>query len=151
MEIINSLFKEKYLGELVLIILFSIYLNLNYPIPHKLAQNIDTLFGKIIVITIALSLFAYTDPVLAIFGLLVAFNLIYRSAKTTGSDLSAYMPSEAKKMSEFTAYNQFPYTLEQEIVKERAPIHKSGFFEGNATFKPILENLHDAAPLMGTD
>jgi uncharacterized membrane protein YczE len=86
MKIINSLFKEKYLGELVLIILFSIYLNLNYPIPHKLAQNIDTLFGKIIVITIALSLFAYTDPVVAIFGLLVAFNLIYRSAKTTGSD-----------------------------------------------------------------
>ena len=60
------------------------------------------------------------------------------------------MPSEEKKESQFTAYNQFPYTLEQEIVKKMAPIHRMGgttLFESKPSYKPLLEDLHDASPI----
>jgi len=50
-------------------------------------------------------------------------------------------------MSQFTAYNQFPYTLEQEVVAKMAPIMKSGSSLTQASYKPLLENLHDAAKI----
>jgi hypothetical protein len=50
-------------------------------------------------------------------------------------------------MSQFTAFNQFPYTLEQEVVAKMAPIARSGSSLVPASYKPLLDNLHDAAPL----
>ena len=77
-----------------------------------------------------------------------------RSSMTMSTGLGAlqkYAPSEVKKMSQFTAYNQFPYTLEQEIVKQMAPIVRSGTSMTPASYKPMLEDLHDASPLNGTN
>ena len=50
-------------------------------------------------------------------------------------------------MSQFTAFNQFPYTLEQEVVAKMAPIVRSGSSLSSASYKPLLDNLHDASPL----
>ena len=46
-----------------------------------------------------------------------------------------------------TKNNQFPYTLEQEIVKKMAPVNKNNSTSSSYSFKPILDDLHDAAPL----
>lgn len=71
-----------------------------------------------------------------------------RSSISTGLDaLQKYAPTENKKMSEFTAFNQFPYTLEQEVVKKMAPMVRSGSNLTQASYKPLLENLHDAVAL----
>jgi hypothetical protein len=73
----------------------------------------------------------------------------------TGTDaIRKFLPSETKKGSEISAYNftpqnQFTYTLEQEIVKKMAPILGGGSVT-NSTYKPLLENLHDAASLNNT-
>ena len=125
---------------------------MGYDMPEPMATMVDTMAGKIIVVIIALSLFAYANPVIAILGLYVAYIIITRSSMATGSvALEKYMPSEEKKMSEFSAYNQFPYTLEQEVVKKMAPINKSSFLDEPATFKPMLENLYDASPIDGSN
>ena len=125
---------------------------MGYDMPESIATMVDTMAGKIIVVIIALSLFAYANPVIAILGLYVAYIIITRSSMATGSvALEKYMPSEEKKMSEFSAYNQFPYTLEQEVVKKMAPINKSSFLDEPATFKPMLENLYDASPIDGSN
>jgi hypothetical protein len=75
-----------------------------------------------------------------------------RSNNSTGlGALQSYAPSEEKKMSQFSAFNQFPYTLEQEVVKKMAPIvHGSGNLT-KPSYKPYLENLHDASPLNGSN
>jgi hypothetical protein len=71
-----------------------------------------------------------------------------RSSETTGlGALQAYAPSEQKKMSQFTAFNQFPYTLEQEVVSKMAPIVRSGSSLSSASYKPLLENTYDASPI----
>ena len=87
-------------------------------------------------------------PLLSVVAALVAFDLMRRSNDVTGlGALSSYAPSEKKKMSQFTAFNQFPYTLEQEVVKKMAPIVQGGSSMNKASYSPILEDLHDASPI----
>lgn len=148
MESFSSLFKKEHMSELVLVIFFIIYLILGLKTPEPIANLIDTLVGKIAILIIVLYLFMNANPILAVLSLFVAFDLIRRSSLATGIDaLKKYAPSEEKKMTQFTAYNQFPYTLEQEVVAKMAPISKSGFSLTQASYKPLLENLYDAASL----
>ena len=148
MESYSSLFKKQHMGELVLVILFIIYLIMGYKTPEPIASMIDSIVGKIVIFVIVIYMFMHTHPVLAVLALFVAFDLIRRSSVTTGIDaLQRYAPSEEKKMSQFSAFNQFPYTLEQEVVKKMAPIIRSGSTLSKPSYKPLLDNLYDASPI----
>ena len=148
MESYSSLFKKQHMGELVLVILFIIYLIMGYKTPEPIASMIDSIVGKIVIFVIVIYMFMHTHPVLAVLALFVAFDLIRRSSVTTGIDaLQRYAPSEEKKMSQFSAFNQFPYTLEQEMVKKMAPIVRSGSTLSKPSYKPLLDNLYDASPI----
>ena len=148
MESYSSLFKKQHMGELVLVILFIIYLIMGYKTPEPIASMIDSIVGKIVIFVIVIYMFMHTHPVLAVLALFVAFDLIRRSSVTTGIDaLQRYAPSEEKKMSQFSAFNQFPYTLEQEVVKKMDPIVRSGSTLSKPSYKPLLDNLYDAAPI----
>ena len=148
MESYSSLFKKQHMGELVLVILFIIYLIMGYKTPEPIASMIDSIVGKIVIFVIVIYMFMHTHPVLAVLALFVAFDLIRRSSVTTGIDaLQRYAPSEEKKMSQFSAFNQFPYTLEQEVVKKMAPIVRSGSTLSKPSYKPLLDNLYDASPI----
>ena len=152
MESFSSLFKKEHMGELVLVILLIIYLILGFKTPEPIANMIDTLVGKIVIFLIVIFLFMNANPLLAVLSLFVGFDLIRRSSMTTGFDaLKRFAPSEEKKSSQFSAFNQFPYTLEQEVVAKMAPITKSGFSLTQASYKPLLDNLYDASPLNGSD
>jgi hypothetical protein len=148
MESYSSLLKKEHMGELILIILFIIYLIMGYKTPEPIASMIDSLAGKIVIVIIVIYMFMHTHPILAILALFVAFDLIRRSSMATGIDaLKRYAPSEERKSSQFSAFNQFPYTLEQEVVKKMAPIVQSGSSLSKPSYKPLLENLYDASPI----
>ena len=148
MESYSSLFKKEHMGQLILVILFIIYLIMGYKTPEPIANMIDSLAGKIVIFIIVIYMFMHTHPILAVLALFVAFDLIRRSSVTTGIDaLKRYAPSEEKKMSQFSAFNQFPYTLEQEVVKKMAPIVRSGSTLSKPSYKPLLDNLYDASPI----
>ena len=138
---------KKNMPQLVLSILFVIYLVMGFQMPENVAELIDTSFGKIIVAIIALMLFAYSNPVLGILSLLVAYQLIKGASIKTGmAGLEEFYPTEAKKWSPFTSTNQFPYTLEQEVVKNMTT-QKFNTEYVKAPFRPTLEDTHDASPL----
>jgi len=150
MESFSSLLKKENMGELVLMILLVIYLILGLKTPEPFASMIDSLGGKIVIFIIVIYMFMHCNPILAVLSLFVAFDLIRRSSLATGIDaLQKFAPSEEKKMSQFTAYNQFPYTLEQEVVAKMAPIMKSGYSITPSSFKPLLDNTYDASPING--
>ena len=152
MESFSSLFKKQHLGELILVILLIVYLILGFKTPEPIANIVDSLIGKIVIFIIVIYLFMNSNPILAVLSLFVAFDLIRRSSITTGFDaLQRIAPSEEKKMTQFTAYNQFPYTLEQEVVAKMAPIMKSGTSLTKASYKPLLDNLYDASPVNKTN
>ena len=148
MEGFSKLFNKDHMGQLVLMVVFIIYLLLGLKTPEPFANLVDSLVGKIVIFIVVIYLFMNAHPILAVLSLLVAFDLIRRSSMATGIDaLQKYAPSEKKKMSQFTAFNQFPYTLEQEVVAKMAPIAKSGMSINQASYKPLLDNLYDASPL----
>jgi len=144
----SSLVKKEHIGELSLSIVFIAYLIMGFDTPEPIANIIDTLVGKITIFVIVIYLFINNNPILAVLSLVVAFDLMRRSSMVTGIDaLRKYAPTEEKKSSQFTAFNQFPYTLEQEIVKKMTPMVNSGSSLTKSSYSPILENLHDAASL----
>ncbi len=148
MEGFSELFKKENMSQLLLTILFMIYLIMGYKTPEPVANVVDSLVGKIVIFITVITLFMHANPILAVLSLFVAFDLIRRSSAATGIDaLKKYLPTEEKKSSQFTAFNQFPYTLEQEVVKKMAPIVQSGSSLTKPSYKPLLENLHDASAI----
>ena len=148
MDSFTELLKKEHMGEFVLIILMIIYLVMGFRTPELVANIIDNIVGKVVIILIVIYLFMHANPILAVIAALVAFDLMRRSTDITWlGALQAYAPSEEKKMSQFTAFNQFPYTLEQEVVAKMAPIVRSGSSLSAASYKPVLDNLHDASTI----
>ena len=148
MDYFSDLFKKENVGQVILVILFVIYIIMGYKMPTPIANAVDTTLGKIVVAIIALTLFTCCNPILGVLGLFVAFLLIQRSSVETGNAaLQSYYPTEKKKASNLTALNQFPYTLEQEVVSKMAPINNNVDPNTVANFMPVLDNTHDAAPI----
>ena len=147
MDSFSDLFKKENSGQVVLAILFIIYLVSGYKTPDSVANVIDTIYGKIIVVVVALILFSYVNPILGVLSFIVAFDLIRKSSMSTGTfALDHYIPTEVKKESNLNAMNQFPYTLEQEVVKKMAPI-KFPVDASPSSFSPVLDDTYDAAPI----
>lgn len=133
--------------EIVLAAFFAIYLIMDYKVPECMAPLIDTLLGKLAIIGAALALFAYSNPILGILALLVAYQVIKHASISTGfAGLEEYYPTEAKKWSPFTPAHQFPYTLEQEMVKLMTT-QKFNPEYVKAPFRPTLSDTHDASSL----
>lgn len=136
------------MGELALAILLIVYLVLGFRTPDAVAGMVDSLVGKIVMFVVVIYLFLHANPLLAVLALFVAFDLMRRSSVATGIDaLQKFAPSEEKRSSQFTAYNQFPYTLEQEVVAKMAPMVSAGSSLTQASYKPMLDNLYDASPV----
>jgi hypothetical protein len=147
MDSFSDLFKKENRGQVVLSILFIIYLIIGSKTPDAVASVVDTIYGKIAVVAIAIALFSYVNPILGVLGFIVAFDLIRRSSVSTGTfALDNYVPTEIKKESELNAMNQFPYTLEQEVVKKMAPMKESIDYTPSS-FSPVLDDTYDAAPI----
>lgn len=143
-----NMFRKDKMGEVLLCILFIIYLIMGYQTPEPIANVVDTIVGKIVIFAVVVGLFMHAHPIVAVLGLLVAFDLVRRASMVTGNDaLSAYLPTEERKTSQLNAYNQFPYTLEQEMVKKMAPIVQTSSALTKPSFSPVLDNLYDASPI----
>jgi len=138
-------FNKKFVSQNVLKLLFVIYLILGLNTPKPIAQVIDTLVGKIVVILLAIYLFIYTNPILGVIGFFVAYDLIRRSSVATGNfGIDNYLPTEETKQAKMSSYNQYPYTLEQEMVKKMVPVVNKDMT--TASYVPITDDVYDAAP-----
>jgi hypothetical protein len=146
MESLKQLFKKETLAQNILIGLFVIFLALGKPVPHEMSRFIETPIGTVLVIAVALSLFAYSNPILAILGIFVAFEMIRRTG-TFESYL--YVPSEANKWNNVKDITKVEYTLEQEVIKHMAPIIEPRLMPSfdESAFKPIMDYSHNAAVL----
>lgn len=151
MDSFTELLTREHRGEFILVVLIILYLILGLKTPQLIANLIDNIVGKVVIILIVIYLFIHANPILAVLTALAAFYLMRNSSTFGISSLQQYAPSEQKKMSQFSVFNQFPYTLEQEIVSKMAPIVRSGSSLTKASYKPLLDNLYDAASLSSSN
>ena len=140
-------------SQLILGIIFVLYILLNVHTPPVLAGAIDNIFGKFLVVVIAAVIFMKTNPVIGVLGFVVAYQMIKTAGLTTGTyAMKHYLSSESSKMQEMQSFNvQSPEakdeSLESEMVAKMAPIVMSGGSDSGLNYSPVLAAQHSATPL----
>ena len=141
-KLLKSLMKDKH--HLLLSVLLSVFVVLDVKVPLVLAELVDNPVGKIVVVLIALSLLSM-NTLLGVISLIAAFVLIQRSEQVTGSEgEQKYLPTEVKKSEHLSAMNQFPVTVEEEVISNMLPM-TNRIDTSAPEYKPVLNELHDAA------
>lgn len=128
------------MNQIILSVIFIIYLSLGYKIPHSIASKINTLIGKIVIFIITLFLIIKVHPILSILSLIVAVDIIYKSSRI---EEQTFKSDNEYKMTQFNSFNNFHYTLEQEMVKKMTPPRGNEIYN-DVTYKPVLENTYNA-------
>ena len=141
-KFLNSLMKDKH--HLILTLLLSIFILFDIKVPLVLAELVDNPIGKIVVAVLSLCLLS-TNALAGVIGLIAAYVLIQRSADSTGTAAEKnYLPSEAKKSNHLSAMNQFPITVEEEVISKMLPSTNTRDLT-TPEFKPVLDDNHEAA------
>ena len=133
-QVMRDTFKSCHKHELLLTVLLIVYIVLSVPTPDIIAPYVDTPLGNIVVVLIALSFFTHSHPVVGVLGLFAAYILIRRSS--ISSAIEAYVPSEQRKSNELSVLNQFPVTLEEQMVALRAPLADTQLGSATVSFLP---------------
>lgn len=145
MKAVNRILTPRKGRETLLLLVLVIYILANVQTPTPLAKLIDNVYGNVAVTLLALSFFMKTKSIVGVLSIVAAYELIKRSSVNTGSHaVRNFVPSEHKKLNDFAKYNDFPVTLEEEIVSKMAPLVKHAP-AANANYKPILSDSHEAA------
>ena len=141
----NSFMKSPPL-ELVLFVLFVIYLVFPIQSPEWIAHMVDSSLGMTTIFCITVFLFFYAHPFLAILYVFVAFELIRRSAHLSGrTTYIQYTPSQEKRDAYMKAMNPpIEYTLEEEVVSTMGGRPSGNGNYVDSEFKPVSENVHNA-------
>lgn len=131
----------------VLAALLAIFVIFPVSLPEVVAEMINTIVGKIVVIIIALHLFC-VHPMVGALGILAAYELIKRAEHTIIKQPShRYLPSEAKKTTHLSKYNQFPVTVEEMVIAKQIPYVFKKTPSNHAGYKPVQDSVQGAAKL----
>jgi hypothetical protein len=143
-KVLKVLKKER--TEYALVGLLVFFVLFNVQLPECVGSLVDTLLGRVVVLGAAISLL-FVHPVLGAVALVAAYMLVHRAEKSTGNyQVRHFVPSEFTKNKELNAFNQFPVTLEEEVVHKMVPYVNEGPMSP-PSYKPTQDKLHDAAKL----
>ena len=137
--------------ELALFIIFVLYIIFNIDTPKFIASFIDSPLGMVVLLCVAVYLFLYTNPILGVLFIFVAFELLRRSSNVTARQaIIQYTPTQTKIDSEIKAMNPpKEKTLEEEIVDIRAPIGASPVVQFvDSSFKPVADKISSGVSLV---
>ena len=127
---------------LVLSLLMAVFIVMDISPPNNICMLVDTMVGKAVVIMVALSLFSL-DMLMGAVGIVAAYILIMRCSKK--EEVRTFSPSEVKKTKQLGAMNQFPLTVEEEVIGKMLPRTNPDLQAPD--YKPTLNNLHNATKL----
>ena len=152
---IQGLFKSISMVEIIVAVLFVVYIVVPIPTPRMIAPYVESPLGMISIFCIIVALFLFTHPIVAILYLLVAYVLLQRSAAPhPQSSYIQYTPNANERAAAVTQeLNQMQnspppqsVTLEEDIVNKMAPVGKSEMpVFTPATFKPVASNMNGAS------
>jgi hypothetical protein len=137
--------------EITVLVVFAIYIIFPFRTPGFMANMINTPIGLFGVLLVTLYLFFYTNPILGVVYIFVAYELLRRSALVKSQGADAYMvkhtPSEDKRQNEMVQMNPVRnVTLEEDVINTMAPAQKFNKDMAFSTdFKPVAERVTGAS------
>jgi predicted neutral ceramidase superfamily lipid hydrolase len=156
----KNLVKKTKPAEILVLVIFILYLVLPVTTPSKLSPFIESPLGLLLLLCIAIGLFVYSHPVLGVLFIFVAYTLLRRSASVRNSshyvrhtkETSEKLSDAQKQVTEATPPHEEPrtvgvkvnedVTLEEQIVQERAPIGRSDPVQFlQSSYKPVSTNV----------
>lgn len=137
--------------DIILLVLFVIYIVFPIPSPQWMVPLIDSPIGMLTIFVVTISLFVYRSPILGVLYIFVAYELLRRSALVKSNGGDAYMvkhtPSEDKRQAEMVKMNPTrSVTLEEDVIRTMAPaqvFNKDMAF--STDFKPVAERVSGAS------
>jgi uncharacterized membrane protein len=133
----------------VLAVILVLYIFSSAGVPPAVATAVDTSVGTLVVIVVAIAVFLNSNAVVGILVLVAGYELLRRSRRGhpfKGMGAHPHTPSEKKKVMDFRKYNDFPPTLEEDMVHKMAPLVKHAPAPG-VKYQPTLHPQHSAAPI----
>ncbi len=142
---IQKLITRKNLPQLIVAIVGILYILGDITPPHEVAGIVTTPLGVVVLLASVIMLGRYANPVVTVIYLIAAYELFHRSQKTHVRGPEKMLPKD-KRDPRLTPENQFPVTLEEQVVKKMAPwvLHPS---TSPASFKPVLDSDMNASQL----
>jgi|TARA_B100002019_G_scaffold292049_1_gene314014 predicted membrane protein len=143
-------FKKMSNMEMLLGLVFILFIILPVDVPMMLANVVDSSIGMVVLFALAVYMFTITTPVLAVLFVFVAYELLRRSCKATGKKvIMKHTPTQEKKDEKMKKMNPVKKaTLEEEIVDKMAPVGRSDMISYiTTTFSPVAEDLAGASLL----
>jgi hypothetical protein len=134
--------------EMVLAVLMIVYVVLPVNVPHMICGLVDGPVGMIVVFAVAVYLFFYSNPLLAVIFLFAGYELLRRCSNVTGKTvIMKYTPTQEKKDRKMKKMNPpKKNTLEEEVVEQMAPVGRSEPAMFMATgFSPVADNVGGAS------
>ena len=121
-----------------ILLVFFIFLKLKPPV--DLAILIDeSILAQILIYLFGLGVTIYYNPLVGVLTLFASYELIRRSkVSTNGQAVYKYLPSQDKRDKTLNALNQFPITLEEQVVSTMAPLVLDGP-SGPPPYVPVLD------------
>ena len=143
---LNRMFQTNALFEILLAILFISFLLFPTMIPTNIAIFVESSLGIIVLLSIAIIFFVYANIIISILFLIVAYELIRRSSKSSGhlTDLR-YSPSQNTRDNIMQSLNSKEISLEEEMVSRMTPHVSNEFIE--STYKSVYDDDHHAFKL----
>lgn len=149
--------------EIIALIVFVIYLLFNIQLPLAVNQLIDTSFGVVVILILTLWVFLSTNPIVGVVAIFVAYELVRRSASAVMDQprvaMIQYNPIQIKRDIQIADMNTsldvnavsaapLEPTLEEEVVKQMAPLSSGTPKFIETGFKPIAESTHNASAVI---
>ena len=131
---------------LVLVVMFILY---DTSLPADIEDFIREPFGKFVLLVIVLGSFASFGVVVGFLVMIAAYEMIRRSGETHQSKMQSKLMRSPSKLYEdnhsLSAMNQFPITLEEEVIHNMVPLVKGDL--GPKTYKPTVSEIDGTTQL----
>jgi len=141
--------------EIILVVVFVIYIVFPVKTPEMLAPMVDNPMGVLVIFLITLYLFFFSNPVLGVLYIFVGYELIRRSTTVMAGNSSVnyalsqqYLPSQSRKNAELERMNPPPImqsTLEESVISKMAPTPHPGVDGETYTFRPVSDKIVGAS------
>jgi len=137
--------------EITALVVFVIYIIFPFRTPSFLVGIVNTPLGLLVILVVTLFLFLYTNPILGVVYIFVAYELIRRTSlvKTGVPDnhIVRSSQSENQKTAQMVQMNPVrTLTLEEDVISKMAPVQVFNSDPAiNTGFKPVVEKVKNAS------
>ena len=143
-KLVKKLTKEKH--HLLLSVLLVIFIVFDVSVPIPIANLVDTIVGKTVVILVIFGLITF-NKFIGVLAIVAGYMLVMRSMNISNNAGFRYLETEKKKSVKMNSFNKKSnVSVEEEVINNMLPRVANEYVE-SSPFKPVQNNLHSAEKL----